>query len=415
MAFGIHRDPTTICCRCDGPIQQGVTVVSWAPRVPERKSHKECYYSADKKPPMRGIHGFLLDEHGKETVNGNGTGVPAGTYVAEPQPAAIPANPNDPMAVLANGIFPHIEHRLNAHVTEEKVRGLVADGITQTMNDKLSETIEKLRGEFVHKVVLSDPATGATKPIPGLVHELFDKIRKILLLGENVFLYGDSGGGKTHLAMQIAESMELPMYSAELGKMTMPSTLVGYTDVQGKFVETDFYKWFTNGGLFLFDEYANANDNLRTILNSALDNGVCSFPGVGRTKKHEKAFCIAADNTCGLGANAVYTSREVMDASQRDRFVFVKFEYDTKLERALARGYYENADKWVDWIQSVRNTVRTLNLRLVVTPRCSIRGAKMLQAGGFKPDDIADMVVFRGVDADTRTKVLASSPIPARL
>ena len=136
------------------------------------------------------------------------------------------------------------------------------------------------------------------KPIK---HERFDAVCTILNEGCSVYLYGAAGTGKNVLCQQVAEELGLKFYFAS--SVQDRFDLIGYSDSMGKYVSTEFYNAFTQGGLFMLDEMDNSCEDALITLNSALANGYITFPIYGRVEAHKDFKVIAAGNTCGKGAN----------------------------------------------------------------------------------------------------------------
>lgn len=304
----------------------------------------------------------------------------------------------DAILALAMAIQPLIARDLNAKVDETKVRQIVAAEIAKLDQPTATLVINK--------------RTDTEVKIDGLTHKMFAKLLALVSADANVYLYGAAGGGKTSAARQVSNALGLPFYMISLNIQSTPSLLFGYKNANGEYVETEFYKWYRDGGIFLFDEYDNTSGNLQTALNTALDNGHAAFP-VGQVARHKDAICIAAGNTVGLGANGVYNSRQLMDGAARERFEFLAWDYDTKLETQLAKqANPKHGEVWALWVQVVRAYMASLNLKLVVSPRASLKGAKLLTLNTFTAEEIADLVLFKGIDKDTRSKVLTSNPLP---
>lgn len=280
------------------------------------------------------------------------------------------------------------------------------------IEDLIKSEVEKRLPEYATRIVIENREHGTTKEIEGLVHKQFEVLLTFVQAGENVWLYGAAGGGKSKVCGQVADALELRFRHISLTNMSTPSMLLGYLDANGRYISTEFRNVYENGGVFLFDEIAAANGNLLTVVQTALENGHCAFPD-GIVARHADARFLAADNTVGNGASVTYSARQKLDGATRERFVFLKWEYDTKLERELARAHNPvNADYWVDFIHGVRDTCESLKLDSVIaSPRASIKGAKLL-SHGLSVDLVADAVLFKGCNGDVRDKVLANNPLP---
>lgn len=62
--------------------------------------------------------------------------------------------------------------------------------------------------------------------------------------------------------------------------------------------------------------------------------------------------------------------------------------------------------EWCETVQSYRKAVAKLQLRMVVSPRATFQGEKLL-ASGIKMKDVVDMVILRGATADQIKKIVA--------
>lgn len=216
------------------------------------------------------------------------------------------------------------------------------------------------------------------------------------------WLAGPAGSGKTTLAMQVAEELKLPFYS--IGAVTSDFRLVGFTDAKGKTVRTPFREAYEHGGVFLFDEIDGSHPAALVALNQALSNNSFSFPD-GMITRHKDFVCIAAANTYGHGASAEYVGRTKIDAATLDRFIKMEIGYDERLERSLAGTANKN---WVSRVQKIRAAVRELGVKVIVSPRATIHGIALLQAG-WDPASIEDAVIFSGIDKQTRQKILKAA------
>ena len=226
-------------------------------------------------------------------------------------------------------------------------------------------------------------------------HKQFAQVLRAVQCG-NVFLRGPAGAGKTTLAEQVAKVLNVPFYFT--GAVASEYKLLGFIDAQGRVVRTPFREAYEHGGLFLFDEIDASAPAALLAFNAALSNGHMDFPD-GVIKRHPDFKCIAAGNTFGQGADRVYVGRNQLDAATLDRYIFIDFEYDADLERALA-----GENDWTSYVQSVRVACDKLKLRHVVSPRASIMGNALLAAGETRTQ-VERSLLWRGLDAETVSKI----------
>ncbi len=208
-----------------------------------------------------------------------------------------------------------------------------------------------------------------TKQIEGNFHKDFEKVLNYTLSGLHVYLYGPAGTGKTQLAEQVAESLDLPFGCISVCAQSSKIDFLGYMDANGNYVSTEFRKRYESGGIFLIDEIDNGNPNILAVLNSALANGQMAFPD-GMIQKHTDFRCLAAANTFGTGANEQYIGRNPIDAATQNRFLKVFVGYDSALEVSIfgqkACDIVNQARKQLEgqtgWVLSMRDIGRVSTL-----------------------------------------------------
>lgn len=259
-----------------------------------------------------------------------------------------------------------------------------------------AKIIELVKKHSMATVVNLVTKTGEVKIDTGLHHKELPMVIKMLSANVNVFMVGAAGSGKTTIAEQAAKALGLSFYFN--GALDSEYKLTGFVDAQGRCVSTAFKKAYAEGGVYLFDEVDASLPSALLAFNAALANGHADFPD-GAIKRHENFKCIAAANTYGKGADRLYVGRNQLDAATLDRFCMVNIDYDEKLEKAITGN-----DAWVDIVQKVRASVYALKLRHIVSPRASIHGARLLNAG-IAERDVMESVVWKGLDKDTIGKI----------
>lgn len=241
-----------------------------------------------------------------------------------------------------------------------------------------------------------------THPKAGTVHKQFEQLLDYVRAGIHTYLPGEAGGGKTTAARQVAKVLEVPFYSVSANPQMSKHDLFGYMDAHGNYVGTELYDAVKHGGVYLIDELDAAKGDILTAINSVVDSSPeVSFPHE-RVTKHDDFIVISSGNTIGKGATADY-QRNKIDGATLDRFSFITWDYDEALEREFS----EN-DTWVDTVQRIRKIVHETGTRMLVTPRASLTGAKLLAVG--RPfDEVLDTVIFKGIAPDTANKIKAKA------
>jgi MoxR-like ATPase len=241
---------------------------------------------------------------------------------------------------------------------------------------------------------------GAT---PALQHALLPKVLRVIRAGVTPYLHGPAGSGKTTIAEQCATALGLEFYG--IGRVDDSFSLTGFVNAQGEYMPTSFYLAFRFGGVFLADEMDRWNIEAVTCINAPLSNGYALFPGVSSPiPMHENFVFIAAGNTLANGPSGTYTAAQQHDAAFMSRFVKIGVEYDTDLERAAACGLAQRNDTaklklintWVDRVQTMRRKAGEARLNVVISPRDSIHGARLIMEN-FSLPEVAEMTVYAGL------------------
>ena len=222
-------------------------------------------------------------------------------------------------------------------------------------------------------------------------HYAFEDLLQFVAQRINVLIVGPAGSGKTHAAKEVSKVLNLDFYSISVGSMTTKTDFMGYMDANGNYVETNFRRAFENGGIYLLDEMDAGNANVLTTINMALANGECAFPD-GMVEKHEDFVLIAGANTYGNGADRQYVGRNQLDAATLNRFAVIDWGYDEKLELAISSN-----ERWTKYVQAIRKNCDRLKLRYVISPRQSITGGQMLDAG-MSIEKVEKYILFKGMN-----------------
>jgi hypothetical protein len=241
----------------------------------------------------------------------------------------------------------------------------------------------------------------------GLAHESFPDLLDWAIDRQPVYLYGPAGSGKSTAGQQVAKALGLPFYLMSFGPASQAHDLLGYRDAgTGTYHASPFYQAYKHGGVCLWDEF-DASPDVMVIANAALANGHFTFPNAELVSKHADCIIIGAGNTIGLGATDEYVSRQRQDAATRNRFAFMRWDYDEALELGAAG---EDQIKWVRHVQRLRKAHRSLGASaspdLLISPRASIIGARRLRR---KPDTswnmLEEALIWQGCTDDERQKI----------
>jgi len=125
-------------------------------------------------------------------------------------------------------------------------------------------------------------------------------------------------------------------------------------------------------------------------------------------KRHADFVCVAAGNTYGNGATSEYVGRNPIDAATKDRFVFIDVNIDEAVENAMLQSVGLDASlasEWLTIVRKARTNVQTYGLKVIVSPRATEGGARLLRAGWTMRDTV-DATLLKGAKPDQTAKIL---------
>lgn len=302
------------------------------------------------------------------------------------------------MGLLEQAVVQLISN-MNAEKIEQNIMGSVEEKVRQFIKDEYGSIERKI----------TTVVDGKKAQMQGIQHDKFETVLKFVANDEPVFLTGPAGSGKNVLCKQVAQALGLNFYFTNA--VTQEYQLKGFTDAMGNYQPTQFYKAFTEGGLFMLDEMDASIPEVLVILNAAIANRYFDFPApIGFVQAHPDFRVIAAGNTTGHGADFEYVGRNQLDSASLDRFAIVKIDYSEAIENAVSNGNHE----LVQFCRDFRKSAEKAGIKVVVSYRAISRLAKMLNiltveeaidtclVKGLEKDDIN--IIYNGIYKDSQYK-----------
>lgn len=294
---------------------------------------------------------------------------------------------------------------------------------------RLMENMEALAEQIRQRILASKPAEsvprvagegkGASAMGNRRQHYKFPLLLAAVASGvDAIALVGPAGTGKTTAAHNCAKLLGRKFEATSFGPTTSKADLFGFVDANGVYRDSGLVRSARDGGVFLGDELDAGHAGVVTGLNMVLANGEFGTP-VGMVEKHPDFAPIFGMNTYGAGANRQYVGRNQLDAASLDRIAVIEWDLDCGLEAAmvgvpgvesprfdLCQHGTMTAPQWLARVWTVRKAIEELGIRHIISPRCSQNGVRLFRAGVGKMH-VQEMVLWKGMDADTRSRVEA--------
>lgn len=250
-----------------------------------------------------------------------------------------------------------------------------ADSLIKPALKSIEEKLESI--DTPREVVLEVKID--TRPKKKLKSEAVPFLDRMLVnakCGLNTLLIGPAGCGKTFAGEQLAEALDLKFGHLCFTAGASESWLFGRQTPDG-FIEAPFSRLYREGGVFLGDEFDAADSNMVLSMNTALANGKLFNPINGETySRHSDFVFVAAANTSGKGANAVYTGRTRLDGATLDRFIQIEVNYNESMERKLTRNH-----EMTKLLQLLRKKLAKNDCPEIISTRCILQSLTQLHAG----------------------------------
>jgi nitric oxide reductase NorQ protein len=192
-----------------------------------------------------------------------------------------------------------------------------------------------------------------------------------------LLIIGDSGVGKTAFVHHFAYKKGLPLMRHNLNGGSKVDDFVG----QWTPTKEGGFKWedgvlttfVRNGGVFVVDEINSASAEMLFFLHSLLDDDrkIVLVQKDGEVIKAHKDFFFIST------MNPDYEGTKPLNQALQDRFVIMKFDYDTKIEKQLIKNH-----KLLVFADKIRKLYRAGEITTSLSTRALIDYEKFLPSLG---------------------------------
>lgn len=193
---------------------------------------------------------------------------------------------------------------------------------------KFNQLDESLKDRFLAKphILKYDLPERKTTEFKNPEIPAFHRIIDDVLMGNNVFLVGGAGTGKTYLAEQLVSKLALgrPHITINCSQWTSPTEIIGGQTMDG-YVEGKLIEAWQHGYILILDELPKIDPNTAGLFNDALaktkiPNAVIFNARKESFIKHPDFGCIATGNIYPDKESMIYGANNRQDLSLLDRF-----------------------------------------------------------------------------------------------
>ena len=250
-----------------------------------------------------------------------------------------------------------IEQIVNQGVDRQEVVDIVNKELQDSKFgiDNLDKSVKALIGKSQTVQIVNYEGV-TVKTTDGKKRKVFDIILSDFEAGNNVYLYGGAGTGKTFIAGQVAKALNYKLITINCNQFTSPLDIIGGQTIEG-YQEGRLITAFGNnfpqgfgvnpatgkeysGALLLLDELPKLDPNTAGVLNDGLSKikdpieksqtGKIIPPeitnGRGQAIPKGNIFIIATGNSLLNEADADYEANFKQDLSLQDRFAGSTYE-----------------------------------------------------------------------------------------
>ena len=262
--------------------------------------------------------------------------------------------------------------------------------------NNLDDDLQKRLSESVQVIQYRLPDAPAGPKVAKSNIPDFQKVVDDVVLGQNVFLVGGAGTGKTTLAQKVAAALGREYMTINCSQWTAPTEIIGGQTLDG-YQEGKLIEAWKLGYILILDELPKIDPNTAGLFNDALakskiPNAVIFNSRKEHFTKHPNFAVIATGNVWPIAESMAYGANNKQDLSLLDRFAgcVYSIEKNPQLEQSVVG----SLTLW-GWCAELRRVVEDLRYEAQISMRfmMTCRDTLILELqrtggkGGLNPDE----------------------------
>lgn len=222
-----------------------------------------------------------------------------------------------------------------------------------------------------NKLVQYQVGNGPKSPaIPQSDIPEFQKIVDDIILGQNVFLVGGAGTGKTTLAQNVTMALGREYMTINCSQWTSPTEIIGGQTLDG-YQEGKLIEAWSTGQILILDELPKIDPNTAGLLNDALAKTKIANSKIFNSRKesftkHPNFGVVATGNIWPANENIAYGANNKQDLSLLDRFAGCVYQIEKNV--ALEQSVIGSLTLWT-MCNKLREIIEELKYEAVVSLR----------------------------------------------
>jgi cobaltochelatase CobS len=274
------------------------------------------------------------------------------SQISKPSQQVVQGGGDTVTAILA-ALKTYMESNMGGGLDSESIRSMISEYLTKnkiSLDDLDKSVLDEIKKNQM--VILNIPNFGLKIEVSSEIADIPNLYPIIddVLAGNNVYLIGEAGGGKTYTAEMVAKLLKREYMIINCSQYTLPTEIVGGQTITG-YQDGKLIDAWRFGKILILDEMPRLDPNTAGLFNDALAKSTKTKPAsesrINSTNPKEAPF-ERNDNFALIGTGNIYPNtppppkykaNQQQDLSLLDRFSGSVYQtmYDEKIDQKFCR------------------------------------------------------------------------------